>query len=111
MTDVRAYYSEGGASAAFYDVITAADVALTGDVERYASLVPPGGSVLELGSGTGRVARQLAENGFEVVGLELSAAMLDQAERRRPANLRLAYVAADMRQFDLGRTFDAVICP
>ena len=34
-----------------------------------------GGKVLELGSGAGRVSIPIAEAGFEVCGLELSAAM------------------------------------
>lgn len=111
MTQARPYYCEGGGSAAFYDVLTAADRSLDGDVDLYASLLPPGGSVLELGSGTGRISATLAQRGYDVTGLELSRPMLTQAVTKKPAGVRLTYVEGDMRAFDLGRRFDAVICP
>lgn len=109
--NIRPYYSEGGPSAAFYDVVTAADADLAGDIDIYAALAPAGGSILELGSGTGRVSEALAQRGFDVTGLELSPAMLNQATARIPSGVRLAYEQGDMRSFDFGRTFDAVICP
>jgi SAM-dependent methyltransferase len=109
--DVRPYYCEDGASVAFYDLITAADPSIAGDIDLYASLIPPDGSLLELGSGTGRVSEAIARRGFDVTGLELSAAMIAQAEARRPPGLSLRYVQGDMRSFDLRRSFDAVICP
>ena len=46
-----------------------------------------GGPVLELGSGTGRVAIPIAQAGIEVVGLESSTAMLREASASRPARL------------------------
>ena len=74
-----------------------------------------GGPVLELGSGTGRVAIPIAEAGIEVVGLESSTAMLREA-RRKSAALgasagSLEWVDADMRDFSLGRRFALVIIP
>ena len=111
----RAYYSDRAASAAFYDLVTAADRSLDGDVDLYASLAPSG-SVLELGSGTGRVAQALALKGLNVTGLELAQSMLGQAEAKRlalPPDVadRVRYVQGDMTTADLGDTFDAVICP
>ena len=41
-----------------------------------------GGPVLELGAGTGRVLIALAEAGHEIVGVELSAAMLETASAK-----------------------------
>lgn len=112
---VRPYYSQKGASTAFYDLVTAADHSLVGDVELYAGLSPEGGSILELGAGTGRVALALAAKGYRVTGLDISQPMLDQAKAKR-ATLpnaiaeRVKFVRADMTTFDLGRTFDTVIC-
>jgi SAM-dependent methyltransferase len=63
-------------------------------------------SVLDLGSGTGSHAIRLADLGYEVVGIERSAAMLEVARRKR-SDLELH--EADIRDFDLGRTFDAVL--
>ena len=58
------------------------DVAAT--VRRVARLAGPGGRVLELGVGTGRLAVPMAEAGMRVVGVDSSAAMLDRlAERDR----------------------------
>ena len=63
-------------------------------------------SVLDLGCGTGAHAIRLAGLGYEVVGVERSAAMLEVA-RRKAADLELH--EADLREVDLGRTFDAVL--
>ena len=40
MSIERPYYAEGSLSAAFYDLVTAADATLAGDVDLYAGLVP-----------------------------------------------------------------------
>ncbi|HEV2533104.1 class I SAM-dependent methyltransferase [Phenylobacterium sp.] len=116
MAAVRPYYSAGSMSAAFYDVVTAADARLAGDVEVYAGLAPAGGSVLELGAGSGRITAELAQRGFEVTGVDLSRTMLEQAERRRAAlapevAARIALKLGDMTALDLKRGFDLVICP
>ena len=65
-----------------------------------------GGPVLELGSGTGRVAIPVAQAGVPVMGLDNSAAMLKVARARaRKAGLGtdlLRFVKGDMRDFSLG---------
>ncbi len=69
-----------------------------------------GGSVLELGSGTGHKLIPIAADGHPCTGLELSPAML--AEARRKADVRgveVQWVPGDMRELDLGRTFDLVV--
>jgi SAM-dependent methyltransferase len=51
------------------------------------------GTVVDLGCGTGILAARLAEAGYEVVGLDLSPAMLARARRAAPhADLRLGSV-------------------
>jgi SAM-dependent methyltransferase len=65
-------------------------------------LVPPGGSILDLGCGTGRLAEPLARLGHPVTGVDNEPEML--------AALRLATgVHADIPTLDLGRGFDAVL--
>ena len=69
-----------------------------------------GGSVLELGSGTGRKLVPIAADGHPCVGLELSPIMLSEAQRKADElGVTVEWVGADMRDFDLGRTFDLVL--
>jgi SAM-dependent methyltransferase len=75
-----------------------------------------GGRILELGCGSGRVSVPLARDGFEVVGVDGSPAMLAQLEARRarlPAAVagRLRAVQADLREVALGQRFPLVIAP
>ncbi len=72
-----------------------------------------GGPILELGCGTGRVLVPLARAGLRCVGLDhdlarlrFLAGSLGQALDPKPDLL-----AADMRQFHLGRQFSLVILP
>jgi SAM-dependent methyltransferase len=74
-----------------------------------------GGPVLEYGIGNGRIALPVARHGLDVVGVDLSRAMLaDLRERLRaePAEVRrrVRSVRADMRQARLGRRFPLVLC-
>ncbi len=115
MSDARPYYSEKGLSAAYYDTITALDPGHVGDIDLYAELTPAGGSVLELGAGTGRVAFALAERGYSVLGIDLAPTMLSQAQAKlaeAPSEIagRLRFQRGDMTSLSLGETFDAVIC-
>lgn len=63
-------------------------------------------AVLDAGCGTGRVARELARRGLEVLGVDLDPGMLSTARRKGP---HLAWHLADLAQLDLGREFDAVV--
>jgi ubiquinone/menaquinone biosynthesis C-methylase UbiE len=61
--------------------------------------VPPPRRALDLGTGTGVAAKAVAERfpGAEVTGVDLSPAMLEEAERRLPPELadRIRFVAGD----------------
>ncbi len=75
-----------------------------------------GGPVLELGSGTGRILIPTARAGTEIVGLDNSESMTSIcAEKLRcePAEVqsRAELVLGDMRDFDVGRTFNLVTVP
>jgi len=116
MTQTLDYYASEGLSAVFYDLVSAHDPALKGDVAFYAQRIPRGSWVLELGCGTGRVGLPLAQDDRAVVGLDLSPAMLQRAQAKR-ARLaaevaqRTGFVLGDMTRFDLKTEFDAVIAP
>ena len=72
-----------------------------------------GGTVLELGCGTGRVSIPIAQAGIDIVGIDSSSAMLKKArEKSREAgtpNLKLLH--ADMRDFNISSKFSLVIIP
>ena len=115
MTQARPYYADKALSAAFYDTVTAADVRLLGDIDVYAALIGAGGSVLELGAGTGRIAFALAELGHPVTGVEIAPTMLSQALAKRTdldleVQRRLDLRRGDMTSLDLKQTVDLVVC-
>jgi ubiquinone/menaquinone biosynthesis C-methylase UbiE len=100
-------YSE---AAAFYDLI---HDARDRDADAEAQVVidevrlrnPQARTLLDVACGTGANLRRFSES-FEVVGLDASADMLAIARRKHPP---VHLVTADMRSFDLGRRFDAVV--
>lgn len=67
-------------------------------------------SVLELGCGTGGHGLELAARGYEVVGVDRSAEMLARARAKAAARgVALTLTHGDLRDCDLGRTFDAAL--
>ena len=63
-------------------------------------------SVLDAGCGTGRIARELARRGLDVVGVDLDDIMLNTGRRKAP---EIEWHTADLATVDLGRTFEAVL--
>ena len=115
---IRRQASAGGLSVASHDLFVGTELSpLRGDVEFYLSCAGRyGGPVLELGVGTGRVAWPLAAAGHEVVGLDLSAAMLAIAHGKAaahpaPVRDRLVLRQGDMAEFDLARRFRLALVP
>jgi SAM-dependent methyltransferase len=73
------------------------------------------GPILDLGTGTGRVACALAARGHRVVGIDLSAEMLERA-RARQARLglsadRLVFQHGDITAFDCHELFGLIVAP
>jgi ubiquinone/menaquinone biosynthesis C-methylase UbiE len=72
------------------------------------------GPVVELGVGDGRIALQAAARGRQVIGVDLSTAMLDRC-RQRAAELgvsdKLALVQADFRHFQLDESAALIALP
>lgn len=116
MVQVRPYYAEQSLSAAYYDLLTSMDGSLSGDIDLYAGLAPPGARILEVGTGTGRIAFALADKGFEVVGVDLAPTMLRQAraklaEADPQVGARIAFVQGDMTALSVDGPFAAAIYP
>ncbi len=64
--------------------------------------------LLDAGCGTGRVSIELALRGVEIVGVDLDAEMLGQAQRKAP---HLDYRLGDLSTIQLGKQFDCVVMP
>ena len=76
-------------------------------------LLPPvaGARVLDLACGQGRMSRYLARRGADVLGVDLSAAMLSKARAAGPAGI--TYLRADVTGAPTwwdGRPFDGCTC-
>ncbi len=63
-------------------------------------------SVLDAGCGTGRITRELARRGLDVVGVDLDERMLNTGKRKAP---EVEWHLADLAEIDLDRTFEAVL--
>ena len=90
-------YAEGG-----YTPRTAASPLLT----RWLDHVPRG-RALDLATGTGRNAIHLAEHGFDVTAIDVSAVAIDRA-RAAAGGLEVDWRVADLDEVDLGGPWDLV---
>lgn len=68
--------------------------------------------VVDLACGTGNVTFELASRGYETTGVDSSAAMLRQAERKRKERgvSGARFLRQDLRNLDLPEGFDAAVC-
>ncbi len=102
------------AYAAYYDLLYQ-DKDYAGEAEYVRGMLAQqgvsGGTILELGCGTGRHAEQFARMGFAVHGVDLSPGMVEAAQKRIPDDLldSLAFQVGDVRTVRVGKTFDAVV--
>lgn len=67
-----------------------------------------GGIIVELGCGTGSLTRLLAEDGYDMIGVDMSAEMLDCAREKCPESVLL--LQQDMRELELYGTVAAMVC-
>ncbi|MBD0255373.1 MAG: class I SAM-dependent methyltransferase [Cytophagales bacterium] len=78
-------------------------------LEQYASRPR---SILNLGCGTGKHDFLLADRGYDVTGVDLSADMIAVADQTRQASATRGttqFLTGDLREVRLGRQFDAVV--
>jgi ubiquinone/menaquinone biosynthesis C-methylase UbiE len=106
----RAYYSLNrkvfGSLASWYDPVVRPIRRLRREVASMLD-IGPGSRVLDVATGTGEQAFAFAEKGFEVVGIDLSDAMLNVA-RRKNRTSNVTFRAADATELPFeDRTFDA----
>lgn len=68
------------------------------------------GLVLELGCGTGTMTELLADSGYDMIGVDNSADMLEIAlEKKEQSGKDILYLQQDMREFELYGTVRAVV--
>jgi SAM-dependent methyltransferase len=76
-------------------------------LDRFTGLLPPAGSILDIGCGSGEpIARHLIARGFPVTGIDSAPEMLAMCRARFPAH---DWFLADMRSLALARAFDGII--
>jgi SAM-dependent methyltransferase len=78
-----------------------------GWLDRFTVLLPPGGSVLDIGCGSGEpIARHLIAGGFAVTGVDAAPALIELCRSRFPSG---TWLVGDMRELALGRRCDGLI--
>jgi SAM-dependent methyltransferase len=71
------------------------------------SRVAVGAAVLDVCCGTGQFTEQIRQRGYEIAGVDASEEMIRFARVNAPG---VTFNVADVREFSLGRTFDAAYC-
>ncbi len=77
-----------------------------GEAAFLSRLVSPPATVLDAGCGTGRISIRLAELGYDVIGVDVDATMLEQARQEAP---QLDWRLADLSLLDLEQQADLVL--
>lgn len=83
------------------------------DIPLYLNLAEQyGGPIIDIGCGTGRVMIPLAEEGYEVHGIDYEQAMLDYAQQYMQENdLEMTLHHGDVRTYQLDKKFKLVLVP
>ena len=66
-------------------------------------------TILDLGCGTGTLTRMLKEDGYDMIGIDLSLEMLDIAREKEFDENPILYLCQDMKEFELYGTVGAII--
>src|SRR5262249_3892779 len=70
-----------------------------------------GAAILDLACGTGRHAVELSKRGYQVVGYDLSLAMLARAsDEAQEHGQKSNFLQGDMREMGFEETFDGIMC-
>ncbi len=79
--------------------------------ERLAEQGIKEGILLDMACGTGTLTELLAKKGYEMIGTDASADMLEKAlDRRDASGLDILYLNQDMREIELYGTVRGVVC-
>ena len=72
--------------------------------------VPAGALVADLGCGTGKMTREMAAEGFDMIGIDNSEGMLSRAREIPSPGGEILYLLQDMTDFELYGTVGAAVC-
>jgi SAM-dependent methyltransferase len=76
-------------------------------LDRFLALMPRGGTILDLGCGSGEpLVRDIVNAGYNVCGVDAAPAMIELCRSRFPDQ---TWIVADMRGLSLGQRFDGVL--
>lgn len=79
---------------------------MDGEARFVEELRPAPARVLDAGCGTGRIAVSLVARGYDVVGCDVDASMVEVARAEAP---ELVWHVADLATLDLGASYDVVL--
>jgi SAM-dependent methyltransferase len=95
--------------AAFYDLEFAAREHEIPFYRRWCARAK--GPILEVACGTGRLTLPLAQEGYDIVGLDFSSPMLERARQKSARlGLKVAWMHQDCRTMELDRRFALIFC-
>lgn len=95
----------GGSYDEAFRELAAQGIDVHGEAAYVAALLPPGARVLDAGCGTGRVAVELANRGYQVTGVDNDISMLAVARTHD----QIRWLEADLATLELGERFDLVV--
>lgn len=76
-------------------------------MEKFASLLPKGGEIFDVGCGSGRIAKYFVQKGFHIYGIDFSEKLLEIAKREVP---NVEFHMMDMRDISsIEKMFDGAI--
>lgn len=70
---------------------------------RFLSLIPLNGKIIDIGCGSGRDARVFSEQGYQVTGIDFSSKMVEVAKQKAP---QADFHVMDMRSLSFDAIFD-----
>ena len=98
--------SRGASYAQAFRDLAASGFDVHGEAAYVSALVPPGARVLDAGCGTGRVGIELAARGYDVVGVDSDASMLDVARAAAPG---IPWHLTDLAELEDSDEYDVAV--